>query len=180
MTKIALNLIVISGLLLSPLVTQPLPASAAESAAKLAVIDLDRILEGYRGTESSDKRLEKLSEDKKGQREKFVSEIKEMREELILLNEEARLERQKLIEEKLKGLAAFDREARTTLVKKREEEMKTIFDEIEAVVASFAKEQGFTLVVSHRAVLYRQEGMDVTDQVLKILNDHYGEKKRSS
>jgi Skp family chaperone for outer membrane proteins len=92
------------------------------------------------------------------------------------LNEEARSERQKLIEEKLKGLAAFDREARTALVKKREEEMKGIFDEIEAVVASFAKAQGLTLVVSHRAVLYRQEGMEVTEAILKILNDQYAKK----
>ncbi len=153
-------------------------AWAAEPIPRIAVIDVEKILENYRGTASSDKRLEELSKTKQGEREKIVSEIKGMREELILLNEGARAERQRQIEEKLKGLASFDRETRQTLGKKREEELKTIFDEVEAMVSAYAKEKGYTLVVTERAVLFHQEGMDLTDQIIKILNDRY-DKRRS-
>lgn len=167
---------------LSPVTPNPSTAFAVDGAAspglKIAVVRLSKIFEEYEKTKSSESQLEGLNKSKQAERERLVSEIKGMRDELILLNEEARQERQKGIEEKLKSLAGFDRETKETLRKKRDDAMKGILDEIEQTVTGYAKENGFTLVLNEQAVLYGVESIDVTDQVLSLLNERYAKTKR--
>ena len=151
---------------------------AASPGLKIAVVRLAKIFEEYEKTKSSESQLEGLNKSKQAERERLVSEIKGMRDELILLNEEARQERQKGVEEKLKSLAGFDRETKETLRKKRDDAMKGILDEIEQTVTGYAKENDFTLVLNEQAVLYGVESIDVTDQVLSLLNERYAKTKR--
>ena len=140
------------------------------------MVNLDKILHEYKRTLVSDKKLEELYGEKQTERERLVSEIKNLREELVLLNEESRRERQQQVEGKIKALADFDRDSRETLQKARDQAIKEILDEVEEVVASFSKEKGFDLVISSRAVLYGVESMDLTDPVLTILNNRYAKK----
>jgi len=157
----------------------PAAAESGASIHKVGVIKVSKLFEEYEGTKSSDAQLEQMSSAKQGEREKLVSEIKGMRDELVLLNDESRLERQRAIEEKIKGLAEFDRSAKDTLRKHREESLKKILDEIEGTVAKYSKENGFELVLSDRAVLYGIDALDITSEVLTILNEQY-KKRRAS
>jgi outer membrane protein len=147
-------------------------------APKIGVVNLERIFEQYEKTRSFKARIRELSQTKQQERERIVSGIKELREEMVLLNEEGRRERQGSYEEKMKGLAAFDRQAKESLRKEEEGALKVIQDEIEQAVNSFAKEQGFTLILVDRAVLYGVEAMDVTEEVLALLNERRKEDKR--
>lgn len=151
-------------------------ADAPASIRKIGVVNLDKILHEYKRTQASDKKLEGFYNAKQAERERMVSEIKNLREELVLLNEESRRERQQQVEGKIKGLADFDRDSKEALQKARDEAVKEILDEVEEVVTSFSKEKGFDLVISSRAVLYGVESMDLTDPVLAILNDRYAKK----
>ena len=152
------------------------PADAA-ATQKIAVIKMDKVFGDYEKTKAADAQLEKLSSAKQSQREQMASEIKNMREELPLLNDQARLERQKAIEEKFKSLTEFDRDAKESLRKERDEAVKGILDEIEAAVASYATDHGITLVITDRAVVYSPQTIDISNEILKILNDHTPRKK---
>lgn len=163
-------------------VRSPVPALAVDGVTggspKIGMVRVSKIFDAYERTKSSESQLETLSKSKQAEREQLVSEIKGMRDELVLLNEQARAEKQKAIEEKLKALAGFDQEAKESLRKKRDDALKGIFDEIEAAVKAYAKENGFTVVLNDQAVLYGVESIDVTDQVLAILNEKYAKAKR--
>ena len=154
-------------------------ADGVPAVHKIGIVRLDKVFENYDRTKSSSAQLEALSNTKQAQREKLVNEIKGMRDELVLLNEENRLERQKTIEEKLKDLAQFDQEVKSTLVKKREVSLKEILDEIEQTVNGYSKERGFELILSDRAVLYTVDALDVTSDIVAILNQRYAAKKKS-
>ena len=148
------------------------------SVRRIGVVNVGKIFDQYERTRTLDAKLEKLSESKQAEREKLVSEIKTLREELLLLNEESRAEREKEIEEKMRSLASFDRDTKDALRKQRDDSAKTILDEIEAAVASFAKEHGYELILSDRAVLYGMNAMDVSSEILALLNDRYVKEKK--
>lgn len=152
-------------------------AEEAPPLKKIGVVNVDKLFKEYARTKSQDAKLAEFSRSKEAQREKLVSEVKTMREELLLLDAEARGERQKAIDEKLRALAEFDRDVKETLRKQSDEAFKAIVDEIEATVAAFAKERGFDLIISQRAVLYGMPALDTTDQVLAVLNDRYAKKR---
>ena len=153
------------------------PAAAADpvsSGGKIGVVSVDRVFKEYKATQSKEAELQKLSESKQAEREKKVTEIRNLRDELALLNEENR-EKQKLtIEQKLQALAAFDQQAKAALGDQRDEAISGLLKEIEEVVNSMAKEKGVDLILSDRAVLYRTDTYDLTNEVISVLNGRAG------
>ncbi|MBI3615646.1 MAG: OmpH family outer membrane protein [Candidatus Omnitrophica bacterium] len=155
------------------------PVFAADqpvSVQRIGVVNLDRILQDYKRTKVSDQKLGEIYKSKQAEREKLVAEIKSMKEELVLLNEQSRQERQQAMDQKLKNLSEFDKASVEFLQKERERAINEILKEVEEAVSSYAKEKGFDLILSSRAVLYELQAMDLTDEVLQVLNDRYGKK----
>ena len=140
---------------------------------KIGVVSVDKVFKEYKATQSKEAELQKLSESKQAEREKKVAEIRNFRDELALLNEQSRGKQKQLIEEKLQALAAFDQQARGDLGEMREQAIGGLLKEIESVVDSMAKEKGYDLILSDRAVLYRTDAFDLTDEVVSALNERY-------
>ena len=153
-------------------------AEAVPEVRKVAVVNLDQIFQEYERTKSSDAKLEEVSGSKQTERDRLVSEIKGMRDELVLLNQDSRVERQKMIEEKIRGLATFDQQAKESLRKQRDETVKGILQDIEETVTAYSKEKGFDLVLNERAVLYNVDTVDITKEILTLLNARYAKKPR--
>lgn len=143
---------------------------------KIGLVNLGRVFKEYEVTKGSEQELERISTAKQQEREKKVSQIRDLRDELALLNEQAREERRQTIEERLRELAGFDQSVRESLRERRDEALQKILDEIEKVVTVYAKEKGFDLILSDRAVLYGAEPMDVTNEIIAILNRSSGKK----
>jgi len=154
----------------------PKPIASAEEETnikKIGVVNLRRVFEGYGRTQTSEEKLEKLTVTQEAKREEIVSEIRSLRDEFILLNEESRLKQRGVIEEKMKGLASFDEKAKVTLRSEQAESVKSILKEIEATVETFAKKQSYDLVITDQTILYGSEAIDVTDEILALLNQSY-------
>ena len=49
--------------------------------------------------------------------------------------------------------------------------------EIEKVVSDFAKKENYALIYNDRVLTYGDKGFDITDQMIKLLNDSYSKKK---
>lgn len=147
------------------------------SVRKIGLVDLERVFREYKATQTSEGRLEQLSKGKQSEREKMVTEIRDMRDELLLLNEQSRPQKQQAIEERLRGLALFDRETRDSFRSERDTAVQGILEEIESTVAAYAKEKGFDLILIDRAVLYGVESIDVTGDIVAIMNQNYGKKR---
>lgn len=150
------------------------PAACAEEAVshgeKIGVVSVDRVFKEYKATQAKEAQLQKLTESKQAGREKKVTEIRGLRDELALLNDENREKQKGTIEQKLQALAAFDQEAKAAISDQRDDAISGLLKEIEEVVNSIAKERGMDLILSDRAVLYRADTIDLTQEVIAILN----------
>jgi len=148
----------------------------AESQGKLGYIDLSRSFDEYQKTKDFDKELESKGDMKQQAREKVVQEIRKMKEELELMNKTAREKKEADIEAKIKSLQDFDQEAKTDLTRERDNMVKDILKEMSDVIKEYGEKNGYSIIVNDRVLLYGDPGMDLTNEIIKILNDKYNKK----
>nr|MBU1328272.1 OmpH family outer membrane protein [Candidatus Omnitrophota bacterium] len=145
----------------------------AESQGKIGYIDLSRSFDEYRKTKDFDKELEAKGDMKQKEREKVVQEIRKMREELELMNKSSREKKETDIEAKIKSLQDFDQEAKLDLTKDRDNMVKDILKEMSDVIKEYGEKNEYSIIVNDRVLLYGDHGMDLTNEIIKILNDKY-------
>ena len=87
-----------------------------------------------------------------------------------MLSGDAKKKKEDEIKDKIKELREFSEITRNDLLKKRNDMWKAIFDEIKAVVQDKGKKEEYTLIFDDKALLYKIDGMDLTDEIIQILN----------
>jgi len=145
----------------------------SESQGKIGYIDLSRSFDEYQKTKDFDKELEAKGDKKQKDRENVVQEIRKMREELELMNKNAREKKEADIEAKIKSLQDFDQEAKTDLTKERDNMVKDILKEMSGVIKEYGEKNGYSIIINDRVLLYGDSGIDLTNEIIKILNDKY-------
>lgn len=151
--------------------------TAMAAGEKLGYVDLARVFDEYQKTKDFDKQLETKGGSKQGERDKMVAEIKKLRDEAELLGAKAKDEKQASIDEKIKALQEFDRVTREALRKERDGMVRDILKEIEGVIQEFGKAQGYSFIFNDRVLVFKTEGSDLTNQIIKTLNDSYSKKQ---
>jgi outer membrane protein len=144
------------------------PAGAAET--KIGYVNLGQVFDGYLKTKNSDAVLEKKGKQKEAELEGRLNELKKMRENLELLNPDARETKAKEIEERSEDLQRFRNNTARDLRRERDKIAKDLLEEIQRTLVEYAKANGFSLIVDSQALLYGQETYDVTEEVLTLLN----------
>lgn len=140
---------------------------------KVGFVDLSRSFDEYSKTKDFDKELEAKGDVRQDQREKLVKEIRKMRDELELMNERAKETKEVDIEAKIKSLQEFDQEAKTELTKERDDMVRDILKEMNAVIREYGEQNGFSIILNDRVLLYGNSALDITDDIIGILNDSY-------
>lgn len=169
------NILIIGILVVSFLFSIPTLAFS-ESQGKIGYIDLSRSFDEYQKTKDFDKELEGKGDMKQKEREKVVQEIRKMREELELMNKNSREKKETDIEAKIKSLQDFDQEAKTDLTKERDNMVKDILKEMSDVIKEYGEKNGYSIIINDRVLLYGDSTMDLTNEIIKILNDRYNKK----
>ncbi|MCB9739982.1 MAG: OmpH family outer membrane protein [Deltaproteobacteria bacterium] len=169
-----------------------LPSFASAEDAKIAVVDLQKVLLSTKEGKSAKSKFEALQNKKKKQLKRKDDELKKREKEL--LQERVAIEKELAdaakagatsIPEGLKAKAqafqqkimAFQKEvmefqqaqkdALEKLQAKEAELLKPIEDKIRKHIGEIAKERGFAVVLSRVAVVYAVESVDITDEVSK-------------
>ena len=150
------------------------PIQAAES--KIGYVNLAKVFDEYLRTKDSESGLEARGKQKQAQLEAQFNDLKKMRQGLELMNDQTRESKTREIEEKSDEFKREKTRTERELLNQRNGIAKQILDEIAGVVSDYGKSNGFTLILDQRTVLYGQEISDVTDEVLKTLNDRYAAK----
>ena len=152
---------------------------AKERVEKFGSVDLSRLFDEYQKTKDYDKKLEGEQKIKEAERVKKIDVVKDLQQKQALANDKDKEKIQAQIDEKMKELQEFDREATTDLRKKRDDLLKEILKEIEKVISDYSQKEGYTIVLNDRVLLYGDQSLDITDPLVKILNDKYnGTKKK--
>lgn len=149
-------------------------AQAAE--LKIGYVNPATILDNYQRTKDAEAALQQKSKQKQAELEGRINELKKLRQNAELLNDRAREAKTREIEEKSDAFKRLKTQAERELLRERNQMLKDIVGEINQVVSEYAKGNRFSLVVDERFLLYAEPGLDVTDAVLKILNERYAKK----
>jgi len=149
--------------------------ASAQSGQKIGYVDLSTAFDEYEKTKDFDKSLEKKGDIKQEQREKMVKDIRKMRDELELMNEKARAKKEGDIEAKIRSLQEFDQDAKAELTKERDDMVRDILREMNDVIEEYGQAHGYSIILNDRVLLYGDETINLTGEIIKILNSSYKE-----
>ncbi|MFH1577826.1 MAG: OmpH family outer membrane protein [Candidatus Omnitrophota bacterium] len=144
--------------------------TSVHAEEKMAYVDLARVFDEYEKTKDYDKLLAEKQKDYEAKRESKLGEVKGIQEQLGLLSEGERVSRESELEDKIAKLQEFDRNATQDLRKERDEKVQGIFKDIKDAIDAYSKKEGFSLVFDKRALVFYTLKIDITDEVLKVLN----------
>ncbi len=154
-----------------------LTAAAHAKDFKYGYVDLSRVFDNYQKTKEYDGVLQKSSQTFQQERDKMIEKIRDAQGKLALLKES---EKEKVTAESEKQkaeLIEFDKQKRAELAKNRDEKVREILLEIEKHVSEMAKKEGYDMIFNDRVLIYGDPNMNLTEKVLKAVNDNYPGKK---
>ncbi len=146
-------------------------------AEKIAFVDVAKVFDSYEKTKQNDQLLAEEGKKKQAERDTMIQEIRRLKDELALLSDKNKEEKQSVIDQKIKVLQEFDGKAREELGRKRDDAVKEILKDIDGVMSNYGAQKGYDLIFNERALLYRSDKLDVTADVLSELNKRGHSKK---
>jgi outer membrane protein len=166
------NVVILSAIFLLSCLYFPQKAQAA-AQAKIGYIDVAAVFDGYDKTKEEDAKLGAKSQSKQAQRDKMVETIRNMKNELELLNEKQKEKKQSQIDDEIRKLQDFDREGKAELQRERDDMVRVLLKDIETVINEYAVKNGYTMILNSRVLEYSLEEYDITKEVLNLLNSKY-------
>ncbi len=145
---------------------------------KYAYVDVAKVFDEYQKTKDNDQVLQAAGKKKETERDSLVLEIRQMKDEMVLLADDAKLKKQEVLNTKIKTLQDFDMQAKQELGEQRNGVVRDIFKDIDDAVQRFGERKGLDFVFNERALLYRNSKYDVTAEVIQEINKDYSAKKR--
>ena len=151
----------------------------AQAVFKIGVVDTQKVVDEYKKAKEVDGILRTAVERLRSELKDMDDELRQMQEKLdkqrlflddeqkdMQMRNEIRLKQEELQNRAKKGQDAID--------EKRKELGEPIITEIEELIKNIGKEEGFSIILEKGLVtLYVEPKYDLTDRVLKILNDKY-------
>ena len=142
----------------------------AQAADKFGYIDLSRAFSEYNKTKGYDKSLNDKEKVYTEERDKKVADLKSFQDKLSLLNDKEREAKKDDLAAKVKSFQDYDRQKQADLRKDQEEKMKEILADIQDAVKKYAEKEGYTFVFNDRVLVYQTKSLDITNQIVEILN----------
>jgi len=153
------------------------PVWAAE-AQKFAYVDIAKVFDGYEKTRDNDRTLQEEGRKKEEERDALIHEIRQVKDELILLNDTAKQKKQGDLEAKVRELQEFDRNAKRELSSQRRDVVQEIFKNIDDTVQRYGERKGIDMIFNEKSLLYQNPRYDITEDVLKDLNKSYARQRK--
>lgn len=153
------------------------PVLAQGEVKKVGFLDLSKLFDGYQKTKEYDAELEKKYNEIKKLSDEKVEKLKEAQGKLALLKEEEKAKMETEIETLRNELMELQQTQGADLTKQRDEKIREILLEIEKIVSDYAKKEKYDLILNDRVLIYGNEAMDITEPILKILNENYNKKQ---
>lgn len=156
------------------------PAFAQTQPARLAVIDVQRVLASSSAGKAASDRLKKMQEDR-------VTRAKQMDDEMQKLDADINSKKLSLSEEKLTEMAKqlsdrkiaaqrFAQDAEREMGEARDRALLELENRIKPVIDSIGKEMGLAAIFNkfESGLVYASEAIDITDTVIKRFNENAG------
>lgn len=151
----------------------------AQNAAplRLAVIDVQRVLNTSTAGKAAQDRLKKLQEDKVTRASKMQEEAKSLETEIntkkLSLSEDKLTDLQKQLQDKQLAMQRFGQDADRELGEARDRALLELENKIKPVIDQIGKEMGLAAIFNkfESGLVYASDAIDITDTVIKRFND---------
>lgn len=140
---------------------------------KFGFIDFKKVMDNYERVKDEETRLQKELAESNEKGEKLTKEVKALREKIDLLKNKQKKKKQEELDAKIKELQEFNYQLRAGLSQKRDEKLREISRDIQDVVSEYGQSRNYEMIFDKILVHYRQDNLDVTDDIIKILNQRY-------
>lgn len=157
------------------LISFSLSSNSAE--LKIGYVDIFEIFNDYKKTKEYDAVLEKKKTDEEKKLDTKREEIEKMQGKLSLLKEKEKENEEAKVAQAKEEYLELREQIFMNLKEERDEKMKEIVEDINAVIADYAKNNGFDLIVNESAVLYGSKGLDITSEIMKLVNEESKKKE---
>ena len=151
-------------------------AAPASHAPRIGVIWVERLVQDSALGKEAFARVKKLNDQKKEEADKLARELRDMEQKLAdqgaSLTDDKREQLQKTYQEKAIAFKRFNDDAQRILEEAQKKELEQLEKRVLPVIQQVGKERGFTVIFNkfNAGLVYADEGVDVTDDVLKRFN----------
>jgi outer membrane protein len=143
-------------------------------AVKIGVVDINTVFEKYTLTQELREAFKKEVAEKEEELKRKQEELSKMEADFYaqspVLSKEARAERIREQMRKRDELNRYIAETRDALRKKESELISKIIPDIHDVVKQIAEQRGLDIVLEKASLLYSSSSLDITNDVITMLN----------
>lgn len=149
-----------------------LTTTSARAEFKIAVVNMQKAIQGSAAGKKAKAELEGDFEKKKKELQKKEADLKKMSEDLerkkSVMSEEAFQQKQANFQEEMMKFRQVVGTNQMEIQKKEQDLTAPIIDKMRKVISKIAKEKGYSMVIENTAmVLHADASLDITDDVLK-------------
>ncbi|MBD1396250.1 OmpH family outer membrane protein [Pontibacter sp. JH31] len=161
---------------------------AVAANADIVYINSDSLLSKYEYFKDARTRFqsktEKAEKDLQAKASAFEKEVQNYQRTGGNMSMEQRASTEKKLAQRQQQLQQQSQTTGSQLANEEAEEMKKIYDRVEAYLQKLSQERGYKMVLTYSrgqsAILYGDSTLDITGEVLEGLNAAYGEEKEAS
>ena len=155
--------------------TTAAPAASAQSL-KIGVINVERLVQESALGKEAFNRVKRLNDQKKEEGDKLQKEIRDLEQKLAdqgsALADDKRETLQKTYQEKAIAFKRFQDDATRELDTAQKKELGELERRVFPVINQVGKDKGYTMIFNkfQAGLLYADDAVDLTDEVLKVFN----------
>ncbi len=155
----------------------PAFSQTAATQGRMAVIDVQRVLNTSVAGKAAQERLKKLQDDKVARASKMQEDMKALDTEIntkkLSLSEDKLADLQKQLADKQVAIQRFGQDADKELGEARDKALLELENKIKPVIDQIGKEMGLAAIFNkfESGLVYASDAIDITDTVIKRFND---------
>ena len=156
------------------------PMFAQNAPARMAVIDVQKVLTQSTAGKAAYDKLKKMQEDKLEKAKAMDEELRKLDTEIntkkISLSEDKLADMQKQLAEKRISMQRYAQDADREITEARDKELQALEAKIKPVIDALGKEMGIAAIFNkfESGLVYASDAIDVTDTVIKRFNEASG------
>ena len=153
-----------------------LPMFAQTTPARVAVIDVQKVLTQSTAGKAAYDKLKKMQDDKMAQAKSMDDELKKLDAEIatkrLSLSEDKLTEMQKTLADKRISMQRYAQDAEREIGEARDRELMALENKIKPVIDAMGKEMGLAAIFNkfESGLVYASDAIDITDTVIQRFN----------
>lgn len=153
------------------------PMFAQSVPAKVAVINVQKVLSESAAGKASYERLKKMQEDRVGKAKSMEDELRKLESDIntkkLSLSDDKIQEMQKQLADKRISMQRFAQDADREIGEARDRELMALEAKIKPVIDAIGKEMGLAAIFNkfESGLVYASDAIDITDTVVKRFNE---------